>query len=489
MVTLASPNMTTSWRALGCFVAVSAALAGCHKRGTHGPDAGSDAGVGGGAGDGGVPDLGAGAPGDLAPPGRADLALAPDAAADDNPDAIIGLADKCVDVDGGMSANGTAVQLWQCNRTSSQRWLLAPDGTIRALGKCLDVPQSSTTPATALQLYDCNGSVAQEWRLRGDGRIVNAGSQLCLDVRGGVSDDGTVLQLDSCSDAAGQLWRTRTRPVTSGRVAVYYQTQFDGSRYVSPLALVSNATRTSDLIVGAFHLQGDGTVHLNDDPPADPRFATMWSEVAAMQAQGVRIEAMVGGAAAGSFARLDTQFDVYYPILKGIIDSYHLDGVDLDVEEKMSIAGLERLIRRLRADYGDGFVITMAPVAAELRRTASLSGIDYEQLYRDLGGSISWFNVQFYNRYGSLATTRDYEAVVARKLVPAQKLVAGMLSNASNGGSGFVDVPTMQATLAGLLAAHPELGGADSWEYFNSQPGGTAAPWQWASTVAAAMGR
>jgi hypothetical protein len=39
----------------------------------------------------------------------------------------------------------------------------------------------------------------------------------------------------------------------------------------------------------------------------------------------------------------------------------------------------------------------------------------------------------------------------------------------------------LQSTIRSLVAKYPTFGGVDGWEYFNSMPGGTAAPWQWAS--------
>jgi streptogrisin C len=37
---------------------------------------------------------------------------------------IVGLASKCMDVSGANSASGTAIQLWDCNGTSAQKWYL-----------------------------------------------------------------------------------------------------------------------------------------------------------------------------------------------------------------------------------------------------------------------------------------------------------------------------------------------------------------------------
>ena len=125
------------------------------------------------------------------------------------------------------------------------------------------------------------------------------------------------MELYDCSGADNQTWMVPVHGVGNGRVVVYYQTQYNGSTYISPLPLTTNSTRVSDIAVAAFHLQSDLTVHLNNNPPSDPMFTQMWKDLATMQAQGVRVEAMIGGAAKGSFAGLDTNFAAYYPLLKG----------------------------------------------------------------------------------------------------------------------------------------------------------------------------
>ncbi|MGW6640718.1 family 16 glycosylhydrolase, partial [Streptomyces cyaneofuscatus] len=74
---------------------------------------------------------------------------------------IRGIGGKCVDVAGASSANGTAVQLYDCNGTGAQQWDVRSDGTIRALGKCLDAKDGATANGTLVQLWDCNGTAAQ----------------------------------------------------------------------------------------------------------------------------------------------------------------------------------------------------------------------------------------------------------------------------------------------------------------------------------------
>jgi chitinase len=272
----------------------------------------------------------------------------------------------------------------------------------------------------------------------------------------------------------------------SHRVVVYYQTQYDNGTYVSPKALTDNNTGVTDLMVGAFHIN-DNDVTLNDNTPDDPTFTQMWQDIGAMQSSGVHAIGMVGGAAQGSFQRLQSDFDTYYPRLRDVVSTYHLDGLDLDVEESVSLDSIEHLIDQLHTDFGSGFIVTLAPVATALSGGGNLSGFDYEQLYRDRADSISWFNAQFYCGWGSLADTSGYDAIVSRGVIPADKVVAGTLTNPANCGSGYVDIDTLKSTLGSLSATY-DFGGVAGWEYFNSEPGGTAAPWQWASEVKSAMG-
>ncbi|MGW5720898.1 ricin-type beta-trefoil lectin domain protein [Amycolatopsis sp. NPDC003865] len=119
---------------------------------------------------------------------------------------ITGIGGKCVDVAGANNANGTAVQLYDCNGTSAQQWTVGSDGTVKALGKCLDVTSAGTANGTPIQLWDCNGSTAQKWSANGSQNLVNAGSGKCLDATGNSSANGTRLQIWTCGSGANQKW-------------------------------------------------------------------------------------------------------------------------------------------------------------------------------------------------------------------------------------------------------------------------------------------
>lgn len=120
---------------------------------------------------------------------------------------ITGIAGKCVDVAAASSANGTAIQLYDCNGTSAQSWTVGTDGTLRALGKCADIASGSTANGALVQLYDCNGSGAQVWQAQSNGTLRNPEANKCLDASNNSSANGTRLHIWECFGGANQVWR------------------------------------------------------------------------------------------------------------------------------------------------------------------------------------------------------------------------------------------------------------------------------------------
>ena len=195
------------------------------------------------------------------------------------------------------------------------------------------------------------------------------------------------------------------------RVILYHQTHHGSNNGppVSLLPLISNSTGITHVIVAAIHInEQPEAITLNDNHPDHQKFNTLWGEVTWLQASGVKVLGMLGGAAKGSFERLDgedaTRFERYYTPLRDMVRKRRLDGLDLDIEEPTSLPGTVRLIDRLRADFGSSFLITLAPVAtALLVGQPHLSGptFDYHQLERERGHEIAWYNTQFYNGWVS----------------------------------------------------------------------------------------
>jgi len=278
----------------------------------------------------------------------------------------------------------------------------------------------------------------------------------------------------------------------SHRVAVYYQTQYDGSlapnsafgHYVTPLPLISLITH---LLLAAFHINfNDVSVHLNDDVPEAPIFDQMWSDIAIMQSTGIKVIGMLGGAAPGTYTCLTPDlFDIYYPVLAGYITKYKIDGLDLDVEQDTPLADIIHLIQQLKTDFGPDFIITLAPVASALVEGANLSGFDYIQLEKAIGDQISWYNAQFYSGFGQFFPDDQYLDMVNFGLDPS-RLVATTLTS-PNAGFGFIDIDSIVSSVQTLAQMQVNFGGVAGWEYFDSLPGGDEQPYLWAQLMASTM--
>lgn len=308
---------------------------------------------------------------------------------------------------------------------------------------------------------------------------------------------------------------------------------------VSLLPLITHATGVTHVIVAAIHLnEGPGNITLNDDPPDHPKFSTLWGEVAWLRGAGVKVMAMLGGAAKGSYWRLQgsaADFEAHYLPLRDLLRRHALDGLDLDIEEAIALPTALRLLARLRADFGPDFLTSLAPVATALvpdmrlpptsyiptdpagdgtipagppmtipNSLPHLSGFSHFALEAAHGGLVSWYNVQFYNGWGDARTTQLYDAIVAAGW-PPQKLVLGVLTNRGNGGSGYVEAARLEDVLRVCRARFPPpplpspaagarcFGGVMGWEWFNAgandgEEEGVKAPhssrpWEWAQRV------
>ncbi|GHH88737.1 hypothetical protein GCM10018793_69570 [Streptomyces sulfonofaciens] len=119
---------------------------------------------------------------------------------------ITGIAGKCLDVAAASTADGTPVQIYDCNGTAAQQWTVGSDGTIRALGKCLDVTGNSITNGARVQLWSCTGGANQKWTVTAAHDIVNPQADKCLDATDNTSANGTPTQIWSCTGGANQKW-------------------------------------------------------------------------------------------------------------------------------------------------------------------------------------------------------------------------------------------------------------------------------------------
>ena len=127
---------------------------------------------------------------------------------------VLGDGGLCLDVRGGTTTNGTAMQLYTCNHTAAQQVTYTASNTVQILGKCVDTANGGTADGTLVQLYDCDNTGAQTWVAQTNGELLNPQSGRCLNVPGGNTSPGAVqLQLQDCAASAAQTWQLPPGPV------------------------------------------------------------------------------------------------------------------------------------------------------------------------------------------------------------------------------------------------------------------------------------
>ncbi|KAF8970080.1 G-X-X-X-Q-X-W domain-containing protein [Flammula alnicola] len=117
---------------------------------------------------------------------------------------------KCMDVRGANFANGTPVQIYDCNGTPAQSWTIRRGSTkvqLTGTNFCLD---AGTHPANGigLKIWQCYDNLpAQQWYYTEDNRIALEGQGFCTDLTNGIQSNSNQLQTWRCTDNnINQIW-------------------------------------------------------------------------------------------------------------------------------------------------------------------------------------------------------------------------------------------------------------------------------------------
>ncbi|KAH6871958.1 carbohydrate-binding module family 13 protein/putative endo-1,3-beta-glucanase, partial [Coprinopsis sp. MPI-PUGE-AT-0042] len=134
---------------------------------------------------------------------------------------------KCVEVRGGVLANGTPVQIYDCNRTAAQQWVFTRDqaGTPIRLANtnfCLDAGDNPFQPnGNQMKIWECYPELTQQrWSIDTDSTIKLSDVRYaqwgaCLDITDGRLENTNVLQTWECSPSnINQLWQFQQPIVT-----------------------------------------------------------------------------------------------------------------------------------------------------------------------------------------------------------------------------------------------------------------------------------
>tara|TARA_Y100000591_G_scaffold298502_1_gene290361 strand:+ start:312 stop:1088 length:777 start_codon:yes stop_codon:yes gene_type:complete len=243
-----------------------------------------------------------------------------------------------------------------------------------------------------------------------------------------------------------------------GKKIIYYYQTFVGLKDI-----LNNDTKVTNIHLSAFHFgtdeQGNPYIHLNDFPPDSQKFNDVWEDIEKAKSLGIKIIIMLGGAG-GAYTDLFSNFDVYYKFLKDFIQDKRdvIDGIDLDIEEYVELSKIENLIKLIKKDFGQDFIISMAPVQYAIETdNPGMGGFVYKTLYKSCGELIDYFNVQCYENYTLLA----YENMLNNDY-PKDKIIMGSIS--------CQDINQNLETIKSIVKKYPDFLGVFNWEYFDSPP-------------------
>ncbi|MFB6771670.1 ricin-type beta-trefoil lectin domain protein [Streptomyces sp. NPDC056337] len=105
--------------------------------------------------------------------------------------------------------DGTRLQIWDCDGSSSQKIDFRSDGTARMYGLCMDLAGASDGSGTPVQLARCNGGWAQKFKVNKAHDLVNTVIGKCVDITDKHTTNGTKLQLWTCYGTDNQKWSKR----------------------------------------------------------------------------------------------------------------------------------------------------------------------------------------------------------------------------------------------------------------------------------------
>lgn len=244
---------------------------------------------------------------------------------------------------------------------------------------------------------------------------------------------------------------------SQSKIIYYYQT-FSSLKKLSSLKLSNTYVYVSSLHFGKDD-EGNRYLHLNDDNPDHQ--SSLWDDVKLASEKGVNILVMLGGAGGAytSFFENEESFNAYYKLLYLFLKKYpFIKGIDLDVEENVDILYIIRLIAKLDRDFGQDFIISMAPVVGAMETDyPGMGGFNYKTLYNTMEGRrINWFNVQCYGDY-----THEIYKNIINNGYPPDKIVFGMLGD--NYDSNSFKIVLDEITK--IKNIYHNMSGVMIWEY------------------------
>ena len=254
------------------------------------------------------------------------------------------------------------------------------------------------------------------------------------------------------------------------KIIYYYQT-FIGLRKI----LEQKPICVTHIIVSSIHFGYTNNIpyiHLNNNNPNEKIYNKLWSDLKIAHNLGIKILLMVGGAGL-AYQKLFSNFNTFYLMLKKeILKRPYIEGIDLDIEENTNLNYVQLLINQINKDFGNNFIITMAPIANSLQYNCSgMGGFSYKKLFNSIEGRrINWFNGQFYGCFNY----KTYKNIINNGY-PVEKVVIGMISSDFNKKT----FDNALKEIKKIKVEYNNFSGVFNWEYFDAPPNNKD-PSEWA---------
>ncbi|MFF8929951.1 chitinase [Streptomyces longwoodensis] len=303
------------------------------------------------------------------------------------------------------------------------------------------------------------------------------------------------------------------QPKPAGKVLQGYWENWDGAANGvhppfgwTPITDSRIAAHGYNVINAAFPvIRSDGTALWEDGMDAGVKVATP-QEMCAAKASGQTLLLSIGGAAAGIDLNSTAVADRFVATIVPILQQYHFDGIDIDIETGLTNSGninqlstsqanLIRIIDGVLARMPAGFGLTMAPETAYVTGGSITYGsiwgayLPIIKKYAD-NGRLWWLNMQYYNgsMYGcagdsfQAGTVQGFTAqtdCLAKGLVvqgttirvPYDKQVPGLPAQPGAGGGYMTPSLVSQAwkhyggALKGLMTWSLNWDGSKNWTF------------------------
>ncbi|KAJ3577688.1 hypothetical protein NPX13_g2880 [Xylaria arbuscula] len=266
------------------------------------------------------------------------------------------------------------------------------------------------------------------------------------------------------------------------RVVQYYGKQVDdhGTKFHIDLLVNNpdNKTYATNVLMGEFDLHENKTLGLNGGIKV-----SLWLR------QGFE------------FLKKDNKdFETYYAALNKTIMDYNFEGIDLDIEDgqsgcpesAMTLEDTVHLVQRLRDDFSPKFIITLAPVSDALLDEGNVSCFDYQDLEKRAAANINWYNAQFYGgSWQGLKTPAYYERCIKEGKWDPKRIVTAITTSSDFTyplpRSSWIGLNETGPTIETLVKKYTDFGGVGGFEFYDAEPGGYGAPWQWSRWAARRM--